>query len=98
MNNNQNEEKRLLLKKTMYACLIISWLLCITPIPFIGILGIGLNTSALILSIICIFKDETKNGIIGLLLSTTVSPIILALGLIISTLFGVGTFLTLLQK
>lgn len=61
----------------------ITWLLFLIPFPGLGILGWVGNLVALVLSIVVIAKGETAHGIIQLVCSILVSPIVYFIGLVL---------------
>ena len=75
--------------KPMYICLLIAWGIFMLPIPNLGIVAYSLILISFILSIICLFKNDIKNGITGLLLVFIGSPIVFIIcRAIFATFFG----------
>lgn len=66
----------------LYICFIVAWIIVFVPIPILSyIIAFPLLFAGLILSIICLAKDNFKHGITGLFLFFVVSPIISLIGL-----------------
>ncbi len=68
--------------KATWICLIIAWVLFLLPIPGVGIfVGWPLNLVAFILAIVVMTRGLTGKGLIPLIASLVVSPIIYFIGL-----------------
>ncbi len=67
--------------KPMYICLFIAWAIFILPIPFTSFLAYPLIAASIILSVICLSRNDFKNGIIGLVLIFIGSPLVYLIGL-----------------
>ena len=76
-----NDNDIFLIKRTTYACLIISWILFLAPLPYTSTIGITLTLNAIILSVICICKINVKHGLITLVIGTVISSICYSIGL-----------------
>lgn len=67
-----------------WVCLVLAWVLFLLPIPGLGLFGGGiLNLVAFILAIVVMAKGRTVGGLVPLLASIIVSPIIYFIGLAI---------------
>lgn len=70
--------------KATWICLIIAWVLFLLPIPGAGLfVGWPLNLVAFILAIVVMTRGRTAGGLIPLLASIIVSPIVYFIGLAI---------------
>jgi hypothetical protein len=70
--------------KATWICLGIAWLLFLIPVPGLGMfVGWPLNLVAFILAIVVMTRGKTAGGLIPLLASIVVSPIIYFIGLAI---------------
>ena len=68
--------------KATWICLAIAWLLFIVPIPGLGLfVGWPLNLVAFILAIVVMTRGKTAGGLIPLIASIVVSPIVYFIGL-----------------
>ena len=68
--------------KATWICLIIAWVLFLLPIPGVGMfVGWPLNLVAFILAIVVMTRGLTGKGLIPLIASLVVSPIIYFIGL-----------------
>jgi hypothetical protein len=68
--------------KAAWICLAIAWVLFIVPIPGVGLfVGWPLNLVAFILAIVVMTRGRTAGGLIPLLASIIVSPIVYFVGL-----------------
>lgn len=68
--------------KAAWICLIIAWVLFLLPIPGVGMfVGWPLNLVAFILAIVVMTRGLTGKGLIPLIASLVVSPIIYFIGL-----------------
>lgn len=68
--------------KATWICLAIAWLLFIIPIPGVGLfVGWPLNLVAFILAIVVMARGRTAGGLIPLLASIIVSPVVYFIGL-----------------
>jgi len=61
----------------------VTWLMFLVPIPGLGLLGWVVNLAAFIVAIIVMAKGEMAHGVIQLVCSLVVSPIVYAIGLAI---------------
>jgi len=68
-----------------WICLILAWLLFLIPIPGTVLIGGPLNLAAFILAIVVMSNGRVVGGLIALLSSLIISPIIYFLGLAIFT-------------
>lgn len=76
--------------KAAWILLIIAWLCFLLPVPGLGLfLGLPLNLVAFILAIVALSKGGAKKGLLQLLSSLIVSPIVYFIGLAI---LGAGIF------
>ena len=76
--------------KATWICLAIAWVLFLLPIPGAGLfVGWPLNLVAFILAIVVMTRGYTAKGLIPLIASLIVSPIIYFIG--VSILFGTAT-------
>lgn len=67
--------------------LILAWILFLAPIPGLGLfIGWPLNLVAFILAIVVMSRGRTAQGLIPLILSLVVSPVVYFVGL---GIFGV---------
>jgi hypothetical protein len=62
--------------KPTWICLIVAWVLFVVPFPGFGIVGWFINLAAFILAIVVMARGLTSKGLIPLLASIVVSPII----------------------
>ena len=68
--------------KATWICLIIAWVLFLIPLPGAGLfVGWPLNLVAFILAIVVMTRGKTAGGLIPLLASIIVSPIVYFVGL-----------------
>jgi hypothetical protein len=68
--------------RAAWACLAIAWVCFLLPIPGIGLfIGWPLNLVAFILAIVAMSKRGTGAGLVPLLASLIVSPIVYFVGL-----------------
>ncbi len=68
--------------KATWICLIIAWVLFLIPVPGAGLfVGWPLNLVAFILAIVVMARGKTAGGLIPLLASIIVSPIVYFVGL-----------------
>ncbi|GAA5004802.1 hypothetical protein FNZ56_06750 [Pseudoluteimonas lycopersici] len=68
--------------KATWVCLIVAWVLFLVPIPGAGLfVGWPLNLVAFILAIVVMARGFTSKGLIPLLASLVVSPIIYFIGI-----------------
>lgn len=76
--------------KATWICLIIAWVLFLLPIPGVGLfVGWPLNLVAFILAIVVMTRGSTSMGLIPLIASLVVSPIVYFVG--VSILVGTAT-------
>lgn len=61
----------------------VTWLMFLIPFPGLGILGWVVNLAAFILAIIVMSKGETVHGVVQLVCSLVVSPVVYLIGLVI---------------
>lgn len=81
--------------KATWICLAIAWLLFIIPIPGVGLfVGWPLNLVAFILAIVVMARGRTAGGLIPLIASIVVSPIVYFIGLAVfgAALGGTGAY------
>jgi hypothetical protein len=70
--------------KATWICLVIAWVLFLIPLPGLGLfVGWPLNLVAFILAIVVMARGKTAGGLIPLLASIIVSPIVYFIGLAI---------------
>jgi len=70
--------------KAAWICLAVAWALFLLPIPGVGLfVGVPLNIVGFILAIVVMAKGRTAKGLMPLLASIIVSPIIYLIGLAI---------------
>lgn len=70
--------------KPAWACLIIAWVLFVLPVPGVGLfIGWPLNLVAFILAIVIMARGYTGKGLIPLIASLVVSPIVYFIGIAI---------------
>lgn len=68
--------------KATWICLAIAWLLFLIPVPGLGLfVGWPLNLVAFILAIVVMARGKTAGGLIPLIASIVVSPIVYFVGL-----------------
>lgn len=68
--------------KATWICLIVAWVLFLLPIPGVGMfVGWPLNLVAFILAIVVMARGYTSKGLIPLIASLLVSPIVYFIGL-----------------
>jgi hypothetical protein len=68
--------------KATWVCLIVAWVLFLIPIPGAGLfVGWPLNLVAFILAIVVMARGFTGKGLIPLLASLVVSPIVYFIGI-----------------
>ncbi len=67
--------------KATWVCLIVAWVLFLLPLPGVGLfVGWPLNLVAFILAIVVMARGSTSKGLIPLLASLVVSPIVYFIG------------------
>lgn len=79
--------------KATWVCLVLAWVLFLVPVPGAGLfVGWPLNLVAFILAIVVMARGRTAGGLIPLICSIVVSPIVYFVGLAIfgATVAGVG--------
>lgn len=77
--------------KAAWICLIIAWVLFLLPIPGVGMfVGWPLNLVAFILAIVVMTRGLTGKGLIPLIASLVVSPIIYFVGLAVLASAAIG--------
>jgi len=59
----------------------VTWLMFLIPFPGLGLLGWVVNLAAFIVAIIVMAKGETVHGVVQLVCSLLVSPIVYLIGL-----------------
>jgi hypothetical protein len=64
-----------------WICLIVAWALFLIPIPGIGMIGWAFNLAAFIISIIVMVKGRVGAGVVQMVCTLAVSPIIYFIGL-----------------
>ena len=75
--------------KPTWIVLGIAWLLCLIPIPGFGIIGLTVNIAAFVLAIIVLVKGKTGQGVIQLVASVLITPIMYIIGLaLFGSIFG----------
>lgn len=87
--------------KATWICLVIAWVLFLVPVPGAGIfVGWPLNLVAFILAIVVMARGRTVPGLIPLISSLVVSPIVYFIGLAIFTAFvgGAGSYSDYVEK
>lgn len=67
--------------KAGWICLLVAWALFLIPIPGLGLIGWALNLAAFIISIIVMVKGRVGAGVVQMVCSLAVSPIIYFAGL-----------------
>ncbi|SOD53643.1 tRNA_anti-like [Pseudoxanthomonas wuyuanensis] len=84
MNTVTSQDSRTAPVKATWICLAIAWLLFLIPIPGAGLfVGWPLNLVAFILAIVVMARGKTVGGLLPLLASIIVSPIVYFIGLAI---------------
>jgi len=63
--------------------LAVTWLMFLIPFPGLGLLGWVVNLAAFIVAIIVMAKGEMAHGVIQLVCSLVVSPVVYMIGLAI---------------
>ncbi|RPE74640.1 OB-fold protein [Vulcaniibacterium tengchongense] len=77
--------------KATWVCLIVAWILFLLPLPGVGVfVGWPLNLVAFILAIVVMARGFTKQGLLPLLASLIVSPIVYFIGLAVLGATAVG--------
>lgn len=77
--------------KATWACLVIAWALFLIPVPGVGVfIGWPLNLVAFILAIVVMARGFTSKGLMPLLASLILSPIIYFVGLAVLGAAAVG--------
>lgn len=66
--------------KATWVCLIVAWVLFLIPIPGSGFIGWPINLVAFILAIVVMARGYTTKGLIPLIASLVVSPIVYFVG------------------
>lgn len=78
-----NEPEKKSLAKAVWILLVVTWLLFIIPLPGLGVIGMVLNFVAFVVAIVVITRGETTKGIIQIVCTIIVSPVIYIIGLAI---------------
>jgi len=66
-----------------WVLLAVTWLMFLIPFPGLGLLGWVVNLAAFIVAIIVMAKGEMAHGVIQLVCSLVVSPVVYMIGLAI---------------
>ena len=82
--------------KATWVCLIVAWVLFLIPIPGAGLfVGWPLNLVAFILAIVVMARGYTGKGLVPLLASLVVSPIVYFIGIaVLAAAFSSATHTT----
>ena len=67
--------------KAGWICLFVAWLLFLIPIPGVGLIGWVLNLAAFVISIIVMVKGRVGAGVVQMVCTFAVSPVIYFIGL-----------------
>lgn len=78
-----SEPEKKSLAKAVWILLAVTWLLFLVPIPGLGIVGMVLNFVAFVVAIVVITRGETTKGIVQIVCTIIVSPVIYMIGLAI---------------
>lgn len=95
MSNIESNQPKSAPIKASWICLVIAWVLFLVPVPGAGLfVGWPLNLVAFILAIVVMARGRTVPGLIPLISSLVVSPIVYFIGLAIFTAFvgGAGSY------
>lgn len=69
---------------TMWLCLVLGWGVLLLPIPLVStLLGFGLELVAFILAIMLIVRQRKLHGVLGLLASVVITPIVYLVGIVV---------------
>ncbi len=67
--------------KAGWICLLVTWGLFLIPIPGFGLIGWTINFAAFIVAIVVIARGQAMMGIVQIISSIVVSPLIYFIGL-----------------